>query len=81
MANEAVITGVGIHKFGRFPEKSVEELGKYAIDMALTDAHIEFKDVQAMFLSNSGTIYPGIGPKTAFLFGRTTIPKIGRAHV
>jgi len=74
MANEAVITGVGIHKFGRFPDKSVEELGKYAIDMALADAHIEFKDVQAMFLSNSGTIYPGIGPKTAFLFGRTTIP-------
>jgi len=30
--------------------------------------------VKAMFLSNSGTIYPGIGPKTAFMFGRTTIP-------
>src|SRR4030042_905509 len=74
MGNEAVITGVGIHKFGRFPEKSVEELGKYAVDMALADANIEFKDVQAMFLSNSGAIYPGIGPKVAFMFGRTTIP-------
>jgi len=74
MANEAIITGVGIHKFGRFADKSVEELGKYAVDMALADAHIEFKDVKAMFLSNSGTIYPGIGPKVAFMFGRTTIP-------
>ncbi len=74
MTTEAVIAGVGIHKFGRFPEKSVEELGKYAVDMALADANIEFKDVQAMFLSNSGTIYPGIGPKVAFMFGRTTIP-------
>ena len=74
MRNEAVITGVGIHPFGRFADKSAEELGQYAVDMALADANIEFKDVQAMFLSNSGTIYPGIGPKVAFMFGRTTIP-------
>ena len=74
MRNEAVITGVGIHPFGRFNDKSAEELGQYAVDMALADANIEFKDVQAMFLSNSGSIYPGIGPKVAFMFGRTTIP-------
>ena len=74
MRNEAVITGVGIHPFGRFADKSAEELGQHAVDMALADANIEFKDVQAMFLSNSGTIYPGIGPKVAFMFGRTTIP-------
>jgi acetyl-CoA acetyltransferase len=74
MGNEAIIAGVGIHKFGRFPEKSAEELAKYAVDMALADAGIEFKDVEAMFLSNSGSMYPGIGPKVAFMFGRTTIP-------
>ena len=74
MGEKAVIVGVGIHKFGRFPEKSPEELGRDAVAMALEDANIEFKDVQAMFLSNSGTMYPGIGPKTAFMFGRTTIP-------
>src|SRR4030043_2236757 len=74
MAEKTVIAGVGIHKFGRFPEKSVEEMGKFAIEMALADAGIKFKDVQAMYLSNSGSMYPGIGPKTAFLFGRTTIP-------
>jgi acetyl-CoA acetyltransferase len=74
MGNEAIIGGVGIHKFGRFPEKSAEELAKYAVDMALADANIEFKNVEAMFLSNSGNMYPGIGPKVAFMFGRTTIP-------
>ena len=51
MANEAIITGVGIHKFGRFADKSAEDLGKIAVDMALADANIEFKDVQAMYLS------------------------------
>jgi acetyl-CoA acetyltransferase len=74
MAERAVIAGVGIHKFGRFPEKSVEDLGKFAVEMALKDAGIKFKDVQAMYLANSGSMYPGIGPKTAFMFGRTTIP-------
>ena len=74
MGNEAIIAGAGIHRFGRFPEKSVEELGKYAVEMALADANMKFEDVQAMFLANSGAIYPGIGPKTAFMFGRTTIP-------
>src|SRR4030067_2550372 len=74
MANEEVITGIGIHKFGRFADKSVEELGKFAVDMALADAGISFKDVQAMYLANSGNMYPGIGPKVAFMFGRTTIP-------
>lgn len=76
MGNEAIIAGVGIHKFGRFPEKSAEELAKYAVDMALADAGMEFKEVEAMFLSNSGSMYPGIGPKVAFMFGRTTIPVV-----
>jgi acetyl-CoA acetyltransferase len=74
MANEAVIIGAGIHPFGRWNDKSAEQLAKEAVDMALKDAGVEFKDVQAIFLSNSGTIYPGIGPKMAFMFGRTTIP-------
>ncbi len=74
MSKEAIIAGAGITKFGRFPEKTAEELAKDAIELALADANMTFKDMQAMFLSNSGTIYPGIGPKAAFMFGRTTIP-------
>ena len=41
--------------------------------MALADANIEFKDVQAMFLEQRDDL-PGNRPKTAFMFGRTTIP-------
>jgi len=68
------IVGVGMTKFGRFPEISAEALAKQAMEDALADANVAFKDIQAMFLSNSGTIYPGIGPKAALMFGRTTIP-------
>src|SRR4030042_702999 len=74
MAKEARIVGVGITKFARYPDKTAEDLAKEATEMALKDAGIGFKDIQAMFLSNSGTLYPGIGPKTALMFGRTTIP-------
>lgn len=74
MGNEARIVGIGITKFARHPDRSAEDLAKEAIEKALKDAGMEFKDIQAMFLSNSGTLYPGIGPKTAFMFGRTTIP-------
>lgn len=74
MGKEAIIVGIGIHKFGRFEQKSAEELGQDAVIMALADANMGFKDIQAMFLSSSGTIYPGLGPKVAYLFGRTTIP-------
>jgi len=70
----AKIIGVGMTKFGRFPDISPEELAFEAIEKTLADAGIEFKDVQAMFLSNSGTMYPGIGPKAALFYGRTTIP-------
>ena len=74
VGKEAIIVGIGIHKFGRFEQKSAEELGRDAVIMALEDANMGFKDIQAMFLSSSGTIYPGLGPKVAYLFGRTTIP-------
>jgi acetyl-CoA C-acetyltransferase len=69
----AKIIGVGMTKFGRLAE-SAEELAFQAMEKALADAGVPFKDVQSMFLSNSGTIYPGIGPKAALMFGRTTIP-------
>ena len=73
---KAKIIGVGMTKFGRFPDISPEELSMEAIEKALDDAGVEFKDIQAMFLSNSGTMYPGIGPKAALLYGRTTIPVV-----
>ena len=46
---EVCIVGVGLHKFGRFPDKSVEEMGQEAILAALDDAGAEFKDIQFGF--------------------------------
>ncbi|ABW12791.1 Propanoyl-CoA C-acyltransferase [Parafrankia sp. EAN1pec] len=43
--NDVAIIGVGLHPFGRF-EKSAMELGADAIQLALKDAGIEWKDIQ-----------------------------------
>jgi len=70
---EVVIVGVGIHKFGRFEDKSFEQMGQEAIRMALKDANMSFKDVQAAFCGHmhGGT---GAGHRTLAGIGLTGIP-------
>ena len=43
--NDVAIIGVGIHPFGRF-DKSAMQMGAEAIRAALTDAGLEWKDIQ-----------------------------------
>lgn len=61
MSNDVVVLGVGLHPFGRFPEKTTEDLGREAAIAALDDAGIEFKDVQAGFLGRVGGTGPPVG--------------------
>jgi acetyl-CoA acyltransferase len=44
---EVCIVGVGLHKFGRWPDKSVGAMGREAIQAALKDAGAQFRDIQA----------------------------------
>jgi acetyl-CoA acetyltransferase len=46
--NDVAIIGVGLHPFGRF-DKTAMEMGAEAIQLALTDAGIDWKDVQFGF--------------------------------
>lgn len=48
---EIVIIGCGMHKFGRFPEKSYLEIGREAIKMALQDAGVHWKDIEIAYCS------------------------------
>ena len=73
---EVVIAGVGIHKFGRFADKSFEQIGQEAIRMALKDANnMSFKDVRIAFCAHmhGGT---GAGHRTLAGIGLTGIPII-----
>jgi acetyl-CoA acetyltransferase len=49
MTAEVAIIGVGLHPFGRFPDRSAIEMGAIATRLALRDAGIEWRDVQFAF--------------------------------
>lgn len=46
---EVAIVGIGMHPFGRTPNKSGQEQGVHAVRLALADAGIEWGDVQFAF--------------------------------
>lgn len=46
-----VIIGCGMHPFGRFPDKSYADIGREAVKLALQDAGIGWKDIQAAYCS------------------------------
>ena len=51
---DAYIVGVDMIKFGRFPEKSVPQIGAEAALMALDDCGLTIQDMQALFCGNLG---------------------------
>lgn len=73
MAERVVILGVGLHPFGRHPEKSIGELARVAALAALKDAGVEFKDIEAGFC---GHVVQGVGAglRTFGEVGMTGIP-------
>lgn len=70
---EVVILGVGMHKFGRFPEKPVKDLGREAALVALKDAGVAFKDIEMGFCGHVLQAV-GTGMETFAELGMTGIP-------
>ena len=46
---EVAVIGVGMTSFGRFPEKTILDLGREAIVDALQDAGVDIRDIQALY--------------------------------
>ena len=72
---DVVVMGCGLHPFGRWPDKSVQEMGRVAIREALEDANVEFKDIQVAY---TGRVYSGMGAGLNVVneLGQTGIPVI-----
>ena len=73
---EVVIAGVGLHPFGRFPEKSSHDLARTAVLEALNDAGVGYKDIQAAYFGH--VYYEGMSMGEIVLgqLGLTGIPVI-----
>jgi acetyl-CoA acetyltransferase len=54
---EVAILGVGMHPWGKWPERSFIDFGLVAANNALKDARLEWKDIQ--FVAAGQTIYSG----------------------
>lgn len=72
---DVVILGCGLHPFGRWPEKSIGELGRVAIKAALDDAGVPFADIEVAYCGNVNAGM-GTGLNTVSELGQTGIPVI-----
>ena len=60
---DAYIVGVDMIKFGRFPDKTVPQLGAEAALMALDDCGLQIQDMEALYCSNLGQASAMIGQR------------------
>ena len=69
---KAMIVGVGMTRFGRHPDKHFTQLGAEAIEEALADANMDFRDIQQAFCSR---VYlpSSTGARVMEVMGRTGI--------
>lgn len=72
---QVVVLGGGLHPFGRFPDKSLVELARTAIEEALEDSGLPFQDIQAAFCGRVNAPM-GTGLKVINEFGMTGIPVV-----
>jgi len=74
---EVAVVGVGIHPWGKFPDKTFVDLGVEATKNALKDANMEWKDIQSVVAGMyvwGATDGFNAGQALAARFGETGIP-------
>ncbi|MCY4143364.1 MAG: thiolase family protein [Gammaproteobacteria bacterium] len=77
---DAYIVGVDMIKFGRFPEKSVPQLGAEAALLALDDAGLTIQDMQALYCGNLNQAGGMVGQRILQQIGQTGIPVVNVAN-
>ncbi|MEE9435421.1 MAG: hypothetical protein V3V37_01945 [Candidatus Adiutricales bacterium] len=78
--SDAYVLGVDMIKFGRFPERSVPDLGAEAALLALDDAKLRIQDMQALYCGNLGQASGMVGQRILHLIGQTGIPVVNCAN-
>ncbi len=80
MSNDVYVVGVDMIKFGRFPDRSVPDLGAEAALMALDDAGLAIKDMQALYCGNLYQANAMVGQRILQQIGQTGIPVVNCAN-
>jgi acetyl-CoA acetyltransferase len=77
LGREVAVIGVGMHPFGKFPEKNSIQLGCEAILRALDDAGMEWSDIQYLVASVS----PVVNGITTILPGQRLVEQMGELGI
>jgi acetyl-CoA acetyltransferase len=77
---EVYVVGTDMIKFGRFPDRSVPQLGAEAALMALDDAGLTIHDMQALYCGNLGETGAMVGQRVLREIGQTGIPVVNCAN-
>ena len=67
-------------RFGRYPEKSVPELGAEAAQLALKDAGVKIQDIEALYCGNLMQASAMVGQRILQEIGQTGIPVTNSAN-
>ena len=78
--SDVYVLGVDMIKFGRFPDRTVPNIGAEAALMALDDADLSIKDMQAMYCGNLGQANAMVGQRILQEIGQTGIPVVNCAN-
>ncbi|MCY4532505.1 MAG: thiolase family protein [Gammaproteobacteria bacterium] len=78
--SDVYIMGVDMIKFGRFPEKTVPQLGAQAALMAMDDAGLNISDMEALYCGNLGQASGMVGQRILQEIGQTGIAVVNCAN-
>lgn len=78
--SDVYIVGIDMISFGRYPERSVPQLGAEAALLALDDAGLSIRDIQAFYCGNLMQAHQMVGQRILREIGETGIPVVNTAN-
>lgn len=78
--SDVYVVGTDMIKFGRFPDRTVPEIGAEAALLALDDAGLGIQDMQALYCGNLGEARNMVGQRILHLIGQTGVPVVNCAN-
>ena len=78
--SDVYVVGTDMIRFGRFPDRLVEDIGAEASLLALADAGLGIADMQAVYCGNLGEANRGVGQRILRHIGQTGVPVVNTAN-
>jgi acetyl-CoA acetyltransferase len=78
--SDIYVVGTDMIRFGRFPQRTLEDLGAEAALLALADAGLSIRDMQAVYCGNLGEANRAPGQRIMKQIGQTGVPVVNTTN-